>query len=462
MQIAQVLAGYTLGGADLLRRAMGKKIQSEMDAQRHNSSRERVARGLERPRAELIFDQIGKVRRATAPTSRMPPPMRWSPTSRVPLRPITRSSSWLRRCARTSATPPTSSRISARNWAGSGIALLPPDRSEVASQSKRIPRPASQRSAYAVSAVRGGRRAGRWGPLVAEPNQGRARSNLFDFALRLDAKKLQPPPVRPVKAGAFESLNPNRAQSFAAAEPIAAPGEPRPEGARMGRRASSPGIAVWPMPALPPPRSPGGARLAAGRASTLQNEFEAIGFYLSSHPLASLEEPGARRHPRWVDSRRALAAGGSTRFRLAGIVIGKKERTSARGTASPLSNCRTASGVYEVTMFSEVLAQARALIDSGQPLIAPHVRREEENLRLTAKKSEPLDTRRLAGRRTSVPGARSRPCRRLKTLIGARPAAAAWSRVRPRPAEQTRSNSRSPAASASAPGSALPSNRSPE
>ena len=60
MQIAQVLAGYTLGGADLLRRAMGKKIQSEMDAQRQQFVDGAVARGVERERAELIFDQMAK------------------------------------------------------------------------------------------------------------------------------------------------------------------------------------------------------------------------------------------------------------------------------------------------------------------------------------------------------------------------------------------------------------------
>src|SRR5256712_5616881 len=60
MQIAQVLAGYTLGGADLLRRAMGKKIQSEMNAQRQLFVEGAAARGVGRARAELIFDQMAK------------------------------------------------------------------------------------------------------------------------------------------------------------------------------------------------------------------------------------------------------------------------------------------------------------------------------------------------------------------------------------------------------------------
>src|SRR5271155_5528803 len=60
MQIAQVLAGYTLAGADLLRRAMGKKIASQMDAQRQQFVEGAQSRGVERGRAELIFDQMAK------------------------------------------------------------------------------------------------------------------------------------------------------------------------------------------------------------------------------------------------------------------------------------------------------------------------------------------------------------------------------------------------------------------
>ena len=60
MQIAQVLSGYTLGAADLLRRAMGKKIKSEMAAQRQNFVSGAVARDVPKARATLIFDQVDK------------------------------------------------------------------------------------------------------------------------------------------------------------------------------------------------------------------------------------------------------------------------------------------------------------------------------------------------------------------------------------------------------------------
>ena len=152
----------------------------------------------------------------------------------------------------------------------------------------------------------------------------------------------------------------------------------------------------------------------------LQHEFDAIGFYLSSHPLdpygKSLERAGVMR---WIDLPLALAAGGATRFRLAGIVIGKKERTSARGNRFAFVQFSDTSGAYEVTVFSEVLGQARALLDGAQPLIVTvDVRREEENLRLTAQKIEPLDNivvHAAAGLRVFVGEAEALP--RLKSLF---------------------------------------------
>ena len=68
MQIAQMLAGYTLGGADLLRRAMGKKIKEEMEAQRENFVDGAVARGVDGPQAEQASSSRSTSSPATAST----------------------------------------------------------------------------------------------------------------------------------------------------------------------------------------------------------------------------------------------------------------------------------------------------------------------------------------------------------------------------------------------------------
>src|SRR5207244_12867121 len=210
-----------------------------------------------------------------------------------------------------------------------------------------------------------------------------------DFAGRVDTRSFNRRQFENlVKAGAFDCLNPNRAQSFAAAELLlrqasraAEERETRQENLFAGidhgfaARPSLPVVADW------------------APVERLQNEFDAIGFYLSSHPLdpygKSLERAGILS---FADLPAALAAGGATRFRLAGVVIDKKERTSARGNRFAFVQLSDTSGVFEVTLFSEVLGQARALLESGQPLVVTlDVRREEESLRLTAQKIEPLD-----------------------------------------------------------------------
>ncbi len=213
---------------------------------------------------------------------------------------------------------------------------------------------------YALAAVKGvGAQA--MTDLIAERTRNGPYKDLFDFAVRLDTKSFNRRQFENlVKAGAFECLNPNRAQSFAAADLLlrqasraAEERETRQESLFAGiaglanggfaARPSLPIVADWPM------------------VEKLQFEFDAIGFYLSSHPLdpygKSLERAGILR---WVDLPAAMAAGGSTRFKLAGIIIGRKERTSARGSKFAFLQLSDTTGVFEITLFSEVLATARA------------------------------------------------------------------------------------------------------
>ena len=420
MQIAQVLAGYTLGGADLLRRAMGKKIQSEMDAQRQQFVEGAAARGVGRARAELIFDQMAKFagygfNKSHAAAYALVAYQTAYLKANYPVEFMAASM--------TLDLGNTDKIAHFRQELGRlGIALLSPDinRSLVAFGVEPDPKDGKPAIRYALAAVKGvGELAMR--DLVAERASNGPFKDLFDFALRLDAKSFNRRQFENlVKAGAFECLNPNRAQSFAAAELLlrqaSRAAEERQDGqvslfagiggladAGFAARPSLPVVPDWPD------------------VERLQNEFDAIGFYLSSHPLdpygKSLQRAGILA---FADLPAALAAGGSTRFRLAGIVIGKKERTSARGNRFAFVQLSDTSGVFEVTLFSEVLGLARALIESGQPLIVTvDVRREEESLRLTAQKLEPLDgvvAQAAAGLRVFV--GETEALARLRSLIG--------------------------------------------
>ena len=389
MQIAQVLAGYSLGGADLLRRAMGKKIKAEMDAQQELFVKGALERGVDKRRAESIFEQMAKFagygfNKSHAAAYALVAYQTAYLKANYPVEFLAASM--------TLDMGNTDKLNQFRAELGRlGIALLPPDinRSEVDFAVEVDPKTGNAAIRYALAAVKGvGAQAMR--DLVGERRANGPFKDLFDFAQRLDARSFNRRQFESlVKAGAFASLNPNRAQSLAAIDlllrqaSVAAEERISKQESLFGgidsgfvERPKLPVVEDWPA------------------VEKLQHEFDAIGFYLSAHPLdpygKSLERAGILS---FVDLPAALAARSATRFRLAGIVVGKKERTSARGNRFAFVQLSDTSGVFEITVFSDVLGSSRELLDGGQPLIVTvDVRSEEQSLRLTAQRIEPLDS----------------------------------------------------------------------
>jgi len=388
MQIAQVMAGYTLGGADLLRQAMGKKIQTEMDAQRKTFLEGAAARGVELALADDIFDQMAKFGGYgfNKPHSAAYALVTYQTAYLKANYPV----EFLAASMTLDLGNTDKLNIFRQELDRLDIRLLPPDinRSVVTFAVEPDPRTGNPAIRYALAAVKGvGGQA--MSDLVAERTAGGRFKDLFDFAHRLDAKSFNRRQFESLaKAGAFDSLNPNRAQTFTAAEPLLRHASLAAE-ERRSRQESlfgtlDPGFA--PRPALPlvsdwPP------------VEKLQHEFAAIGFYLSSHPLdpygKSLERIGVIR---FAELPAGLAANDAARFKLAGVVVGKKERTSARGTRFAFVQMSDPSGLFEVTLFSEMLSEARGLLESGQPLVVSiDARSGEESPRLIAQTIEPLD-----------------------------------------------------------------------
>jgi DNA polymerase III subunit alpha len=387
MQIAQVLAGFTLGGADLLRRAMGKKIPAEMEAQRQLFCDGAAARGVDRVRGELIFDQMAKFAGYG-----------FNKPHAAAYALVTFQTAWLKAnhpveflaASMTLDLGNTEKLATFRQELGRlGIRLLPPDinRSQAAFAVETDPKTGNPAIRYALAAVKGvGEQA--VAELVAERERGGRFEDLFDFARRLDTRSFNRRQYENLaRAGAFDSLNPNRAQTFAAAELLLrhASLTALERQSRQESLFASTDPTLAPRPSLPPV-------IDWPSVEKLQHEFAAIGFYLSQHPLdahgRSLARAGILSS---ADLGAALAAGGNSRFRLAGVVIGKKERTSARGNRFAFVQMSDPSGVFEVTLFSDLVGQSRGLLDSGEPLVVTvDVLREEDNLRLTAQKIEPL------------------------------------------------------------------------
>ncbi|HEV2264858.1 MAG TPA: DNA polymerase III subunit alpha [Stellaceae bacterium] len=384
MEIAKVLSGYSLGSADLLRRAMGKKIKSEMEAQRKQFIDGAKAHGVNDRLAEYIFEQVAKfagygfnkshaaayalVAYQTAYLKANYPVEFLAASMTLDLGNTDKLNVFRQECDRL------------------GIKLLPPDinRSDVEFAVEAAGEGGAIR--YALAAVKGVG-AGAMRQVVAERAAHGPFKNLSDFAARIDPKHFNKRQFESLaKAGAFDAIAPNRAQAFAAIELLL-----RHANAAANERASQQvnlfGGAAGPAagPALPTVTD-------WPLAERLQKEFEAIGFYLSSHPLSPYGKSLARLGVvRFADLGRR-PAGAETRVKLAGVVIGSKERTSARGNRFAFLQVSDASGIYEVMAFSEVLRDSRPLLESGQPLlVTADVRVEGDTFRLTAQRIEALD-----------------------------------------------------------------------
>src|SRR6185312_5677095 len=121
-------------------------------------------------------------------------------------------------------------------------------------------------------------------------------------------------------------------------------------------------------------------------------EAEAVGFHLTAHPLDAyahvLHRLGAVRS----DQIETLAARGITRVKLAGSVIGSKERITRTGSRMAWVRISDAAGSCEVTFFSEVLGRSREVLATGaNVLVTADLRLEDDTLRITASDVTALD-----------------------------------------------------------------------
>jgi DNA polymerase-3 subunit alpha len=265
------------------------------------------------------------------------------------------------------------------------VPLLPPDinRSE-AHFSVETMAEGKQAVRYALAAIKNvGAHA--MDGVVAERQQNGPFKSLFDFARRLDVRTVNKRQLENLAcAGAFDHLNPHRAQVHAAIELLL-----RHAGSAAQERESNQvnlfgEVAVEDLP-LPV--------VADWEPNDrLRREFEAIGFYLSAHPLDDYAKALARLDVIRQIELPSRVGSATARVKLAGIVISKQERTSARGNRFAFVQMTDTSGVFEVTLFAEVLAAARPLLESGKPLlVTAEARAEGDGVRILAQTLAPLD-----------------------------------------------------------------------
>ncbi|OFW87618.1 MAG: DNA polymerase III subunit alpha [Alphaproteobacteria bacterium RIFCSPHIGHO2_02_FULL_46_13] len=386
MQAAQLLAGYTLGGADMLRRAMGKKIKEEMDAQRALFVEGAGKYSDVKPeRAIEIFEIIEKFAGYG-----------FNKSHAAAYALVAYQTAWLKAnypvefmAASMTLDMGNTDKLAVFKQAlqEMKIPLLLPDINKSVVEFKVE----NNAIRYALAAVKGvGVQAMEL--VLAERAKNGEFKNLEDFLKRMDSRTLNKRQFENlVAAGAFDSIHPIRAQLFEGAESLvhyaAALAEERKSAQNslfaMEETASTdlvshhlPQVTEW---------SP---------LEKLSNEFSAIGFYLSAHPLDSKQAQLERmRIIRYSEVQGKLSDRPMLRVQLAGVLLRKSEKISQKsGNKFAFLTLSDTSGVYEVLLFSEVLSRSRDFLEVGKSiLLSADVEMKEDALRLTVQDVKPLD-----------------------------------------------------------------------
>ncbi|KQN74170.1 DNA polymerase III subunit alpha [Devosia sp. BK] len=355
MQIAQLLSGYSLGEADMLRRAMGKKIKAEMDNQRIRFREGSGPQGVGEALADQIFDLLAKFANYGFNKSHAAA-YAW----------VSYQTAYLKQhyphefyaASMTLDMAQTDKLSDFRREAGKKkIEVVAPcvNASEVVFSVK------DDRIHYGLSAVKGVGRA--VAEHIVEVRGDNPFKDLGDFARRVDPKAINKRTLETlVSAGAFDGLAPRREIAFAAIEQIMGTAQALTSERNEGQ---------WNMFASSEPET---FRLPTGvpawtSTERADRELSAIGFHLSAHPLDAYADLFERlRVQRWGDFERAVKDGASA-GRLAGTISSRNDRRTRKGTPMMILTLSDQSGTFECIAFSEQISQFGAILQPGNSVI---------------------------------------------------------------------------------------------
>ncbi len=365
MQIAQILSGYSLGEADLLRRAMGKKKKEEMDKQRKRFVDGAVERGVDGVQASGIFDLVQKFagygfnKSHAAAYALIAYQTAWLKANYP--------SEFLAASMSLDRTNTDKLAIFMKESRRAGIEMLPPHVNHSQADFSVDTESETNTGAviYALSAVKNVGEAA-MEHIVECRNAGGVFADIFDFAERVDLRMVGKRAMENLaRAGAFDGLCVSREQAFAAAElmirvSIRHREEQHSDQGGLFLLDSAP---VLERPALPVPDD----WLPMDR---LTQEFRAIGFYFSGHPLDDyIKDLNKLGVVSFVQAEEAVLRDDESAFQLAGVVRSVKVRRSKSGKPFAWVECSDASGEYEITVFSRILESGRDLLEVGKLLL---------------------------------------------------------------------------------------------
>ena len=354
MQIAQILSGYSLGEADLLRRAMGKKKKEEMDKQRKRFVDGAVERGVDGRQASSIFDLVAKFagygfNKSHAAAYALIAYQTAYLKANYPAEFLAASMSLDR-------TNTDKLSVFVKEVRRTGIEMLPPHINH--SHADFSVKDGSV--VYALSAVKNVGEAA-MAHIVEMREKGGAFADLYDFAERVDLKMVGKRAMENLaRAGAFEGLCVSREQGVKAADLLIK------ISARHQEEQSSDQGGLFQLDSAPVLDRPSLPIVDDWMpVDLLTEEFKAIGFYFSGHPLDAYETELQRLKVMKVSEAEEAFKEGDSSFQFAGVVRSVKVRRSKSGNPFAWVELSDASGEYEVTVFSKVLEPARDLLEVG-------------------------------------------------------------------------------------------------
>jgi len=380
MQIAQILAGYSLGEADLLRRAMGKKKPEEMAQQKVRFVAGAEAKGVDPSQAKSIFDLVEKFAGYG-----------FNKSHAAAYALISYQTAWLK------ANAPVEFMAASMSLDISNTDKLAVFYQDARRNSVPVRAPDVNRSGpdfevedgevlYALGAVRNVGLAA-MEHLVEVRREGGPFKDIFDLVERVDPRQVNKRALENLaRAGALDTIHPNRAQVVAAADVLIAYGQ------SLAADRASAQVSLF-----------GGEQVEAQRPRLakvepwdqirrLDEELSAVGFYLTGHPLEDMVAVLRRRRVTLLQDAIPEAEAGRDAFKMAGIVRRRQERASQSGDKFAFVSMSDPTGEFEVLFPPESLRKCREVLEPGKAVvIRVRAKARDGEVRFFGDDAEPVD-----------------------------------------------------------------------
>ena len=376
MQTAQILSNYSLGEADILRRAMGKKIKSEMDAQKERFISGAIKNGINEKKADYIFEQVAVFAGYG-----------FNKSHAAAYALIAYQTAYLKThfpeffiTASMSLEKDNTDKLSVfvNDAKKMGIKILPPD----INKSKMDFDVEENDIRYGLGAIKNTSQKDMI-QINDEVHQNGNFKDLYDFAQRLDASVLSKKNLEFLAySGAFDTIENNRNKIYQSINILSSISN-----AAMEKNSNNQdylfddefeNFSHIPLPEVD----------NWTNSESLEKEFTAIGFYLSGHPLNEYEQIIKDKKIKYYSDINSS----ETKYKIAGTISYVKERKSQRGRNFAFVGLTDENNQFEITLFSDVLFKVRNFLIPGLSIIAEvETQRNDSNLRLLTIDLFPLE-----------------------------------------------------------------------